>query len=150
MTKTLKALALLMGVACALIGLYHLVLGQWSVPGAGPASATIDSRERFYSAIFLGYGLAWIWAARQSPLPLRLLTGLTAVFLLGGIGRVISWIDLGAPHWMQIAEGAVELVLPFVFFALIRSARRPRTPAAAGTTLSESAPSVVAGTRPRG
>lgn len=78
MAKTLKVLALIMGVSCALIGLYHFVLGQWSVP-------------------------------------VRMLSG---VFLLGGIGRVISYVDVGRPHWMQLAEGAVELALPFAFFWL--------------------------------
>lgn len=69
MARLLKWLALAMGIACAAIGLYHLVLGIASVPGEGSTGATVDSRERFYNAIFLGYGLAWIWAARQSPIP---------------------------------------------------------------------------------
>lgn len=118
MAKTLRALALVMGVACALIGIYHFVLGQWSVPGAGPSTPIFDSRERFYSAIFAGFGLAWIWVARQTPVPAKAVRLLSGIFLLGGIGRVISLIDVGRPHWMQLAEGVVELVLPFVFFWL--------------------------------
>ncbi len=47
-----------MGVACVVIGLFHLALGVSSVPGEGMAGATVDSRERFYNAIFVGYGLA--------------------------------------------------------------------------------------------
>jgi hypothetical protein len=69
MARALKILALLMGVACALIGLSDLVLGIASVPGEGSAGASVDSRERFYSAIFLGPGLAWIWVVRRSPIP---------------------------------------------------------------------------------
>ncbi|ORA85395.1 DUF4345 domain-containing protein [Mycobacterium malmoense] len=118
MAKLLKVLTLVMGISCALIGLYHLVLGQWSVPGTGPSSATIDSRERFYSAVFFGYGLAWVWAARQSPIPARVVRVLAGIFLLGAIGRVISLVMLGWPHWLQSAEAGVELMLPFVFFWL--------------------------------
>ena len=39
MARALKILALLMDVACALIGLSHLVLGIASVPGEGSARA---------------------------------------------------------------------------------------------------------------
>lgn len=118
MAKLLRGLTLAMGVSCALIGIYHLGLGEWSVPGTGPASATIDSRERFYSAVFFGYGLAWVWAARQTPIPARAIRMLAGVFLLGGIGRVASLVMLGWPHWLQSAEAGVELTLPFVFFWL--------------------------------
>lgn len=118
MARLLRVLTVLMGVTCALIGLYHLTLGQVSVPGAGTASATIDSRERFYSAIFIGFGLAWVWASRQAPVPATTVRILAGIFLLGGAGRVLSWVDLGPPHWLQVAGMVVELGLPFVFFWL--------------------------------
>ena len=118
MAKTLKYLALLMGIACALIGLYHVVLGIRSVPGEELTNATVDSRERFYNAIFLGYGLAWIWAARQSPISATLIRFLAGVFLLAAVGRLISLADVGWPHWFQTALTGLEIVLPFVFFWL--------------------------------
>jgi hypothetical protein len=131
MARLLKSLALLMGVACALIGLYHLVLGIRSVPGEELAGATVDSRERFYNAIFLGYGLAWIWAARQSPISANLIRFLSAIFLLAAVGRLISIADVGWPHWFQTALTALEIVLPFVFFWLAaadQKANRAPTP----------------------
>jgi hypothetical protein len=57
-TRSLRWLALVMGVACVVIGLVHLLWGISSVPGEESAGATVDSRERFYNAIFAGYGLA--------------------------------------------------------------------------------------------
>lgn len=65
MARLLKWLAMAMGITCAAIGLYHLALGIASVPGEASTGATVDSRERFYNAIFFGFGLAWIRAARQ-------------------------------------------------------------------------------------
>lgn len=118
MARTLKYLALLMGGACTLIGLYHLVLGIRSVPGEEFTNATVDSRERFYNAIFLGYGLAWVWAARPSPIPALLIRVLAGIFLLAAVGRVISIADVGWPHWFQTSLTGVEIVLPFVFFWL--------------------------------
>ncbi|MFI0262328.1 DUF4345 domain-containing protein [Streptomyces sp. NPDC017056] len=89
MAGLLKWLVLTMGGVCAAIGIVHLALGIDSVPGEGAAGATVDSRERFYGAIFLGYGLAWIRAARQSPIPATAVRWLAFVLLLGGIGRLL-------------------------------------------------------------
>ncbi|SER68764.1 protein of unknown function [Lentzea xinjiangensis] len=118
MAKTLRALAWTMGVACVLIGAYHVVLGVASVPGAEDAGATVDSRERFYNAIFLGYGLAWIWAARQRPVPATAVRWLAGVFALSAAGRVLSLAVHGQPHWFQLPLIALEVVLPPVFFWL--------------------------------
>ena len=116
--RALKVLALLMGVACALIGVLHLALGIDSVPGEGTAGATVDSREHFYGAIFLGYGLAWMWAARQVPIPAKLIRFLTLIFALSALGRIISLVDQGRPQWFQLVLTAIEIVLPPVFFWL--------------------------------
>ncbi|MFC7304129.1 DUF4345 domain-containing protein [Streptomyces monticola] len=120
MTKAgwLKGLALLMGYSCVAIGLFHVVLGIASVPGEESAGATVDSRERFYNAIFLGFGLAWIWVARQSPIPARMVRGLAAVFLLGGVGRLLSMAVHGLPHWWQVPLTVLELVLPPLYLWL--------------------------------
>jgi Domain of unknown function (DUF4345) len=118
MAKTLKFLIVAMGVACVGIGLMHLVLGIGSVPGEGTATPTVDSRERFYGAIFLGYGIAWLWAARQRPIPAGAVRWLAAIFFLGGIGRVISLVQYGRPQWLQLVLSGIELVLPPVYIAL--------------------------------
>ncbi len=122
MVKLLRWLALLMGVACVGIGAVHLALGIDSVPGEAAAGATVDNRERFYGAIFLGYGLAWIWAARQSPIPARAVRWLAAIFFLGGLGRLLSIAIHGQPHWFQLVLTVIELVLPPVYLWLSRSA----------------------------
>lgn len=127
-TRILRGLLWLMGVAIVAIGIYHLVGGVWSVPGtgaiAGEPRATVDSRERFYNAIFAGYGLAYVWAARQPRIPLTAVNWLAAVFLLGGVGRAISVAAYGWPHWFQIPLSVVELVIPVILFALTAAARR--------------------------
>ena len=64
--RSLRNLAGFTGLSCVAIGLYHFALGTASVPGATDANATVDSRERFYSAYFAGYGLAWR-AQRANP-----------------------------------------------------------------------------------
>ena len=63
--RYLKRLAAATGLSSIVNGGYHLALGTASVPGATDANATVDSRERFYSAIFAGYGIARMQAARN-------------------------------------------------------------------------------------
>ncbi|MGW2218748.1 DUF4345 domain-containing protein [Nonomuraea sp. NPDC001684] len=118
MVKALRTLAQLMGWACVLIGLLHVALGNAAIPGAAAAGPTIDSWGRFMGAAFAGYGLAWVWAARQRPIPAGVVRWLAAVFLLGGVGRLLSLAVSGRPHGFQIVLAVIELVLPPVFFWL--------------------------------
>ncbi|NKY59013.1 DUF4345 domain-containing protein [Nocardia flavorosea] len=122
MQKTLRRLCWVMGVACVLIGLEHLIVGPQTVPDTGDLTATDDSQNRFFSAIFAGYGIAWVWAARQSPIPADAVRLLAAVFLAGGIARLLSVAVHGRPHWFVIALTVVEFTLPPVFFWLTREA----------------------------
>src|ERR1700691_3133148 len=116
--RSLRNLAGFPGLSCMVCGIYHFALGTASVPGATDANATVDSRERFYSAYFAGYGLAWLGAARRSPIragEVRLLAG---VMLVSAVGRVISLVHNGRPHWFQEVLTAVEFVVPAAFFGL--------------------------------
>src|SRR5690242_12670095 len=126
-----------MGLACAAIGIYHVVLGIGSVPGEGAADTvagvTVDSRERFYNAIFFGYGVAWLWAAGQSPIPVTIVRWLAAFMFLGGIGRLISLAVYGAPHWFQIPLTVIELVVPPLLGWLTFTTRRPLLVRGTGT-----------------
>ncbi|MGA9749806.1 MAG: DUF4345 domain-containing protein [Nocardioides sp.] len=142
MAKTLRYLSWAMALACVAIGLLHFALGIDSVPGEGSAGATVDSRERFYGAIFLGYGLAWLWAARQRPIPAREVRWLTGIFFLGGLGRLVSMVVHGQPHWFQVALTVLELALPPVLLWLAPAderAHRPAPPAAPGLPVDQHA-----------
>lgn len=118
MARWLRWLGLVMGGACVAIGLLHFALGIASVPGEGAAGATVDSRERFYGAIFCGYGVAWLWAARQVPIPALAVRWLAGIFLAGGVGRLLSVAVHGWPHPFQVALTVIELALPPVYLWL--------------------------------
>ncbi|KOY56156.1 DUF4345 domain-containing protein [Streptomyces sp. XY332] len=124
MPRTLRVLTQLMGWACVAIGLLHVTLGNAAIPGAGSAGATVDSWGRFMGAVFVGYGLAWLWAARQRPIPAPAVRWLAGVFLLGGVGRVLSLAVHGWPQWFQVALAALELGMPPVFFWLADAEER--------------------------
>ena len=114
----------LMGYSCIAIGIAHFLLGVASVPGERNANSTIDSRERFYAAIFVGFGFAWVGAAKRTPVSARNVRWLAGILLLGGIGRLISIATSGWPHWFQAVLTAVELVLPIVYLWLAIAAEQ--------------------------
>ncbi|MEU5211693.1 DUF4345 domain-containing protein [Streptomyces sp. NPDC020742] len=145
MPRLLKWLVWAMGWACVAIGVFHFALGIDSVPGEGSAGATVDSRERYYGAIFLGYGLAWLWAGRQSPVPAKAVRGLAAVFLLGGAGRLLSLAVHGRPQWFQVVLTVLELGLPPLYFWLAGADERAAAERATGE--ARPAPAPAAGDR---
>ncbi|MFF4398754.1 DUF4345 domain-containing protein [Streptomyces sp. NPDC001480] len=124
MARALRVLAQLMGWSCVVIGVFHVVLGNAAIPGAGSAGTTVDSWGRFMGASFVGYGLAWLWVARQRPVPAQAVRWLAGVFLLGGVGRLISLAVHGWPQWFQTALAVIELGLPPVFFWLAAAGER--------------------------
>jgi hypothetical protein len=124
MVRVLRVLTQLMGWTSVAIGLLHVALGNAAIPGAGSAGTTIDSWGRFMGASFVGYGLAWLWVARQRPIPALAVRWLAGVFLLGGTGRLLSLAVHGWPQWFQIALAVIELSLPPVFFWLADAEER--------------------------
>lgn len=124
MARALRALTLVTGWACVAIGVFHVALGNAAIPGAASAGTTIDSWGRFMGAGFAGYGLAWIWAARQRPVPAGAVRWLAGVFLLGGAGRLLSLAVHGRPQWFQVVLTVIELGLPPVFFWLAGAEER--------------------------
>jgi hypothetical protein len=66
MRLALKAILIVGGIAAVLIGVAHIALGSASIPGSLPVNATMDSEDRFYAAIFLGFGVSILWCADRS------------------------------------------------------------------------------------
>lgn len=128
MAKTLRWLVWAMGIACVAIGVLHFVGGVASVPGEAGVGATVDSRERFYAAIFLGYGVAWIRSAQHRPIPSGQVRRLSAVFLLGGIGRLLSLLVHGRPQVFQLVLTGIEIGLPPVYLWLADADERAASP----------------------
>ncbi|HEY3016558.1 MAG TPA: DUF4345 domain-containing protein [Nocardioides sp.] len=124
MRNALKWLAALTGLVCIVIGLVHVVAGVGAAPGAGDVSATVQSEDHFFGAIFAGYGLAWLWGSQQDRLPVMLFRFLAALMALGGLGRVIAMSTEGRPHALFVGLTVVEFVLPAVVFWLATRTER--------------------------
>ena len=112
MQRALKVLVTLFGVTCIVIALAHILLGSAIVPSWAQLNPTTDSEDRFYAALFLGFGAALVWCGRDLRGRARVFDALMLIFLVGGVARVISVLQLGLPHPLFMVLGAVELVLP--------------------------------------
>jgi hypothetical protein len=124
MRLALRIILLVGGIAAVLIALLHVVFGPASIPGSVPANATMDSEDRFYAAIFLGFGVALLWCAQSIEQRGKAIRFLIAVFFLGGCARLISVMFVGPPNRLFQALMAVELLLPpAVWFLLSRVER---------------------------
>jgi hypothetical protein len=82
-----------------------------------PQDATLDSNLRFFGGLWLGFGLTVVWlvprVARPAVRPL--FTALVVMLWLGGVGRLLSMLFLGAPAAPAIGATALELVgMPLV------------------------------------
>ena len=139
MTREMKHLVLITGMVCVVLGLGQFVLGSQLAPGAAMANATTESAERFAGGVLIGFGLAWLWAARMSPIPLAVVRFLAGVLLLGATGRIISIAAQGWPHWFQLAQTAVEIVVPALVLILNRVVAK-RASRQSGTQLSADSP----------
>ena len=73
---------------------------------------------RFYAAIWGAYGVALVVVARNLARRLDMVPWLAAPFFLGGVGRVLSWAQVGTPHPFFQLLMAIELALPPLFVGL--------------------------------
>lgn len=125
MRTVLKWLMIVLGAACLLIGLGHVAGGIHSEPGLSGAGPTVDSRERFFGAIFAFYGVACL-ASVRGTIDAKQVNWLAGFFLLGGLGRLLSWALEGRPHWFQLPLTALELIVPLIIFGLVRGLDRTK------------------------
>ena len=92
--------------------LFNLAVSRAIPPDPAVISPTVDSEFRFYAIFWLSYGGLVVWAARNIRTQLRLAPILMGLFFLGGIGRILSYIFVGAPHPAFVGLMVVELVAP--------------------------------------
>lgn len=109
-------LVALFGVVCCVIALVHIAFGPASIPGSVPVNATMDSEDRFYASLFLGFGAAMVWTSRDLAMRRGLFFALLATFFVGGLARIISWLSVGPPSTLFIVLGALELLLPLILW----------------------------------
>ncbi|MDK1360350.1 DUF4345 family protein [Arthrobacter sp. zg-Y1219] len=108
-----RAVVIGVGILVAGVGVYYLATGTAGVAdtGGGEINASLESQFRFFSAMMVGVGAAFIAIAVKFQWANMLWLVCLMVFL-GGIGRVLSWAFSGTPHYTMIILMILELAFP--------------------------------------
>ena len=108
-----RTVVIVVGVVIAGFGAYYLILGTAGLPETEgtPVNATLENQFRFFSAMMVGVGAAFITIAIKFQWANMLWLVCLMVFL-GGIGRVLSWAFSGTPHYTMIILMILELAFP--------------------------------------
>ncbi len=92
---------------------------------SGVDNANADSELRFYSVIFIGYGIIMIQTAQNLSRHMIRVPFLLILFFCGGVARLISFIMTGPPHSLFILLMGIELILPLLLGLCYLKARTP-------------------------
>ncbi|MHA7210607.1 DUF4345 domain-containing protein [Arthrobacter sp. MDT1-65] len=108
-----RTVVVLVGLVLAAFGAYYLILGTAGLPDTEgtPVNPTLESQFRFFSAMMVGVGAAFITIAIKFQWANMLWLVCLMVFV-GGIGRVLSWAFSGTPNYVLIILMVVELAFP--------------------------------------
>ena len=102
----------------------HITFGQAWLPDTQPVTSSIDSQHRFYTALFMPYGVALVWVGRQVVSRVAVLNVVLAGLFVGGLARLISLAATGWPHPLFVALGVAELVVPPAVYLMAKRVHR--------------------------
>ncbi|WP_323961277.1 DUF4345 domain-containing protein [Arthrobacter sp. JZ12] len=108
-----RTVVVLVGLVIAGFGGYYLITGSAGLPdtGDGAVNPTLENQFRFFAAMMVGVGAAFVTIAVKFQWANMLWLVCLMVFM-GGIGRVLSWAFSGQPHFLLIILMVVELAFP--------------------------------------
>jgi Domain of unknown function (DUF4345) len=112
MRRAFQAFLVMFGAVVIGISLAHLAVGPAAIIGGADVNPTTDGEDRFFAGLFLVYGVALIWCARDVQRKRFYVDFLAAAFFVGAIGRLLATILVGTPHPFYVAMLVLELALP--------------------------------------
>lgn len=98
------------------LGLVESVESGYDVrldPG-NTANVMLDTNLRYFSGLWMGIGLALIVILRSVEQQVTALRMVSAAVFLGGIGRLVSMAEVGAPSVLFRAFAVAELAFPLL------------------------------------
>jgi hypothetical protein len=110
---------LLLQICTAVLGLVPVLTGILTMRGSRdplyrvlqlPKVPILDSNLRFFGGLWLGMGLAFLWMVPAIEQQGTLFRWLWGCIFLGGVGRLLSWLIIGAPPRPFIGFLLLEIV----------------------------------------
>jgi len=106
-------------IVTALVGIIPIATGVLGLMGVNdplyvaagvPRVLLLDTNLRFYSGVWIGLGFALLWLIPTIQNQTVLFRVLWGMVFLGGIGRILSIMQLGWPPAAYVAFTAIEIV----------------------------------------
>ena len=136
--RCLQAAILLAGFVPVISGAAGMLFGV-SIVSDMSEDRTLDNHFRYLSGLLLGIGLVFWYLIPGIERQGKIFRAMTALVVLGGLGRLFGMIVHGLPSPGMIAALGMELVItPALFFAQLHLATRflkPRLPGGEGQEL---------------
>jgi len=112
MQRAFQAFLAMFGIVVIAISLAHFAVGPRAIIGSMAVNPTMAGEDRFFAGLFLCFGVALLWCARDAVRNCALINLLAAALFIGGIGRLIALAVDGPPHPFYVAMLVLELALP--------------------------------------
>ncbi|WP_394942142.1 DUF4345 domain-containing protein [Psychromicrobium sp. YIM B11713] len=110
--KVFRLAVAALGIVIVAFGAFSLFAGVKGLPDAiSESNATLESNYRFFAALLVGVGAAFVAIAIKFNWA-NVLIFVCATIFLGGLARVLSWAISGLPNFLMILLMIVELVIP--------------------------------------
>jgi hypothetical protein len=97
-----------------LVGVIGIVLGTARWLPTEMITADFDSHYRYIAGYYVSLGLLGLWVAPRIEQHTGLLRIICASILLGGLGRLVSMVQVGLPGPMAIVFTMFELCFPLL------------------------------------
>jgi hypothetical protein len=106
-------------ITTAVLGLIPLATGMISMLGIDdpvyasvglPRNPLLDSNLRFFGGLWAGVGVAMLWLVPSIERQGVLFRSIWGAIFLGGVGRLLSMISVGAPPVQFVGFTALEIV----------------------------------------
>jgi len=123
MTKDVALRYLLIGIflVASATGLNVIFQGVSGIPESGLiAQASVDNELRFMTVFWVAFGVYCLMLSRNVSENKKNIAYIAVVFFCSGLARLLSYVMVGQPIDLFIGAMGVELVLPIVFFMLLK------------------------------
>lgn len=116
----------LLGIVACVAGVYGIATGLDGLAGDSAGTVNVDSEYRFFSALWLAYGLVVLRVAPAARHRRRETRVLMAILFVAGLARALSWAVEGRPDALYVALLVLELSFPLLILGMIgRTGRMP-------------------------
>lgn len=88
------------------------------------AHPDVDSEMRFYSVIFMAFGLTVLHTASNLKTYMDRVPPLALVVFVAGCARLLTYVQAGKPHGLFDILMVLEIAVPVLIYILYRRARR--------------------------